>query len=297
MPLFLRTNWSAVAVSLAAITAPLGCGSESGTPPAAMGGSTAVAGTSGSGGTQATGGTGGTGGSVAGTAGVGGAAAGNAGVGGSGGSAAGAGGSGGAGGASGGGAGGAGGASGGGAGGAGGGAGQASGGAMAFGLTSPVLTSDITCEPNMSDGCGEFPMTSLHEPLGGDNVSPELNWGSEPAGTMSYAIVLHDLSFNNTHWAMWNIPAGMVTLDTGLPSGAMPATPDGASQASFIDGEGYVGPGVSGNVYEFRLYALNVADFQPASTSPNPENAVRSELEDDPNGIVLDSSTLRGKSP
>lgn len=169
------------------------------------------------------------------------------------------------------------------------------GGAAAFELTSPVLMSDAGCAPDMQASCGDFPEASLHVPLGGQNESPELNWGSQPPGTMSYAIVLHDLTFNNTHWAMWNIPAGTVTLPTGLPTGAMPAMPTGSSQASFVDGEGYVGPGVSGNVYEFKVYALNVATFSPAN--PNEQNAVRGELENDQDGVVIDSSTLRGKAP
>lgn len=288
-----RTNsqLTNLAIHLALASAlSLACSSSDNSP----GGTSNTGGTAGSGGGGSAG-TSGAGVANGGTAGQGGATAGTAGqaAGGTSGSA----GAGGAAGSGGGGAGGQGaGAGGGGAGGAGGTGGTGgAGGAAPFALTSPVLMSDVDCAPDLSAGCGEFPEASLHTPLGGQNESPELDWGSEPAGTMSYAVVLHDLTFNNTHWAMWNIPAGSVTLPTGLPGGAMPTMPAGASQASFIDGEGYVGPGVSGNVYEFKVYALNVATFTPGNA--NEQNAVRGELENDQDGIVLDSSTLRGKAP
>lgn len=291
MPLFLRTNWSAVAVSLA-IVVPLGCGSESGTTPAAMGGTTSAAGNSGSGGTQASGGTGGSGGVSLGGAGVGGATAGTAATGGSGGIAGGAGGAGGAsGGAGGGGAGGVAGSSGGGAGGSSGdgGAGGA-GGAAPFELLSPAFTHVEECSDENHAPCEEWPNANLLDTIGGDNMSPELNWGPGPEGTMSYALVLHDYTNGFTHWAVWNLSVGTLTLPANMIT-----LPQGASQVSFEDGDGYAGPGANDHVYEFRLYALNVATFTPGNATD--QGAIRGELENDPDGIVLGSTDLRGVTP
>lgn len=290
MSLFLRTNWSAVAVLLG-VAAPLGCGSESGTPPAAMGGTTSAAGTLGSGGAQTSGGTGGSGGVTAGGAGAGGATAGTAGTSGSGGVAGGAGGAAGAAGTAGGGAGGAAGASGGGAGGAGGGGGAGgSGGAAAFELLSPAFAHVEACSEQDHAPCEMWPNENLLDTIGGDNVCPALSWGAGPQGTMSYALVLHDYTNTFTHWALWNL-----SLETTMIMAGMTTPPQGASQVSFVDGEGYAGPGANDHVYEFRLYALNVATFTP--TNANDQGAVRQELENDPDNIVLGTTDLRGVTP
>ncbi len=73
------------------------------------------------------------------------------------------------------------------------GVGGGTGGAIAFGLTSPAFTEGMS-----------FPMQNT---CAGANTSPELDWTPGPAGTMSYAVVLTDLTNNFVHWAIWNIPA------------------------------------------------------------------------------------------
>jgi Raf kinase inhibitor-like YbhB/YbcL family protein len=104
---------------------------------------------------------------------------------------------------------------------------------------------------------------------GGKNQSPEFNWTPGPAGTQSYALMLHDLSNvmqGNpfVHWVLWNIPASTTQLPANLPRGAMPSSPAGSSQRSYGD-VGYQGSGKCGNVYEFVLYALPTATFSPPS--------------------------------
>jgi hypothetical protein len=55
-----------------------------------------------------------------------------------------------------------------------------------------------------------------------------------------------------------------------------------------------MGPGALGNVYEFWLYALSVANYMP----PDAENreSVHDELQEDPDDVVLGTSVLRGRS-
>ncbi len=133
--------------------------------------------------------------------------------------------------------------------------------------------------------------------IGGDNMSPELNWGAGPAGTMSYVITLHDFSNTFTHWAIWNIPAATLKLPASLARDSKPAVPAGSQQMSFDNnnaGYGFMGPGADDHVYEFRLYALKVASFTPKN--PNDQGKVYDELEADAAKIVLGKSMLRGRS-
>lgn len=128
---------------------------------------------------------------------------------------------------------------------------------------------------------------------GGANKSPELNWTAGPSGTMSYAIVLQDLTNIMggkpfVHWAMWNIPGTTRMLPAGLETTAMPSVPAGSSQKSF-SGNGYQGSGKCGNVYEFALYALPTATYTGSTSS---QTAVRDGLVT----TAAPTATLRAKS-
>jgi phosphatidylethanolamine-binding protein (PEBP) family uncharacterized protein len=252
--------------------------------PVESGGSAGTA-TSGSAGVPATAGVGGAGAGSASAgaggqpqaSGAGGTAAGSAGAAGSGGSAAGGGG----------------GSTGGGGASAGGAAGTGAG--SAFVLTSPAFEHVDTCSNENKTPCELFPPANVLMSIGGMNVSPELNWGAGPAGTMSYVMCLHDTSNGNTHWCLWNIPAATHQLEAGLGRQKMPATPAGSGHDSFsTTDDGYQGPGARGNVYQFRLFALSISNYAP----PNAENreTIYDELEADPQKVVLGTATLRGRS-
>src|SRR5690606_11452193 len=67
----------------------------------------------------------------------------------------------------------------------------------AFALTSPawtVLDNDACTKDSDVSECGAYPKEHLSNFIQGDNLSPELNWTDPPIGTMSFAVVLHDLS-------------------------------------------------------------------------------------------------------
>jgi phosphatidylethanolamine-binding protein (PEBP) family uncharacterized protein len=172
-----------------------------------------------------------------------------------------------------------------------------SGGAMPFALTSPAFVHGEQCTQQNKQGCmpaNYFPKANVMTSIGGDNMSPELNWTAGPAGTMSYVMCLHDLS-PNTHWCLWNIPGATRQLAANVGRQKMPPAPAGSSQDSFSgQDDGYMGPGVAGNVYEFRLYALSSAMYTP----PNAENrsTVVQDLEADADNIVLEKVILRGRA-
>ncbi|HXK20634.1 MAG TPA: YbhB/YbcL family Raf kinase inhibitor-like protein [Polyangiaceae bacterium] len=173
------------------------------------------------------------------------------------------------------------------------------GGTAPFVLTSPAFTHVEACTAANHTPCMLFPLKNEMTAIGGQNISPELDWGAGPAGTLSYVITLHDFSNNFTHWAIWNIPAATLKLPEMLARDAMPAVPAGAQQISFnkINNQpdpGYMGPGAKDHVYEFRLYALKVATFTPQTATD--QGKIYDELEADAAKIVLGKSMLRGRS-
>lgn len=100
----------------------------------------------------------------------------------------------------------------------------------------------------------------------GANVSPALSWSGAPAGTKSFALIVHDPDAPTgvggfTHWIVYNIPASATGLAKGAGSkgGTLPA---GAMQATTSFGApGYGGPcppaGDKPHRYVFTVYALN----------------------------------------
>jgi Raf kinase inhibitor-like YbhB/YbcL family protein len=98
--------------------------------------------------------------------------------------------------------------------------------------------------------------------VGRGGVQPAFKFSNAPSGTVSYAIIFHDLDVglqNGTgdvlHWIAWNIPASA----NGIPEGKLP---DGSVQGNNLTGQAnYMGPGAPAGPryhhYVFELYALN----------------------------------------
>jgi len=118
--------------------------------------------------------------------------------------------------------------------------------------------------PAFSDGA-ELPVkySCSNAPAG---VSPQIQWMNPPAGTQSFAILLHDPEphpqkgiYDVTHWFIWNIPATAKELPEGVVAGA--DLPDGSHQLKRGNGPaGYFGPCAPpgpNHHYTFELYALD----------------------------------------
>lgn len=134
----------------------------------------------------------------------------------------------------------------------------------AFAITSPVF-----------DEGGNIPATFTCD---GANTSPQLDWVNAPAGTMSFAIILSDLTKPLIHSVIYDIPANL----TGLPADVDPLYEPqdvlGAHQTrAFSTQFGYAGPCPPGpdgvHQYEFALYALDVAVLPGASMQTNRTDA------------------------
>src|SRR6476620_3340995 len=100
----------------------------------------------------------------------------------------------------------------------------------------------------------------------GDNLSPALSWSGEPAGTKSFALLVHDPDAPTGgagwwHWIVYDIPAGTDRLARGAAredGSAMP--PGAASVAKDYGTKGYGGPcppeDDKTDHNKFTLYAL-----------------------------------------
>jgi phosphatidylethanolamine-binding protein (PEBP) family uncharacterized protein len=102
------------------------------------------------------------------------------------------------------------------------------------------------------------------------NQSPELTWTTPPAGTMSLALTMFDVSMKNTHFILYDIPLTPMMLPEGLPRGAMPTMPAGAKWISAFGGTpGYEGPGAGVDDYELVLWAIKDAHLNVGNMSLN----------------------------
>jgi len=164
-------------------------------------------------------------------------------------------------------------------------------------LTSPAFEDVPACSTETPSVCEVFPDENVSY-LENANVSPELSWTGVPPGVQSFAVVLFDVTFGQAHWVLWNIPAEEVTLAANVPQDTkLPAAPTGSEQANanFADTstDGYFGPHMPCNVFEFQLFALALPTFTPA----NPDSAVlvHAELQNLGDSL-LGSTRLRGRA-
>ncbi len=102
----------------------------------------------------------------------------------------------------------------------------------------------------------------------GENVSPALSWKAPPAGTKSFALLVHDPDAPTGgagwwHWVVYNLPAGTASLAQGAGTADGSRLPAGAAQQKTDFGApGWGGPcppaGDKPHRYVFTVYALKV---------------------------------------
>ncbi len=121
-----------------------------------------------------------------------------------------------------------------------------------FTLTSPVVAQG-----------GALPVTYTCD---GASQSPPIAWSNAPAGTKSYAVVMHHIAPDATHyyWTVYNIPASISAIPANDKSigtyGANSVNPDLAYAAPCSKG-----PGLKN--YIITVYALSAAPVIAAGTS------------------------------
>jgi Raf kinase inhibitor-like YbhB/YbcL family protein len=112
-----------------------------------------------------------------------------------------------------------------------------------------------------------------------EDQSPPFTFVGVPATAKSLAFTFVDRSNGATKWVVWDIPPTTAGLPANLSKTAHPRELPAATQRGSLGRTGYSGPGVAGpplHVYDFRLYALDVAQLpgtEGASTA-----TIRTEL-------------------
>ena len=82
-----------------------------------------------------------------------------------------------------------------------------------------ALTFAITTSTFKANGTMPKATVYNQSPCTGDNRSPELHWKNAPAGTRSFAIIMHDPDAPAPggwyHWVVYNLPATLRDLAEG----------------------------------------------------------------------------------
>lgn len=99
----------------------------------------------------------------------------------------------------------------------------------------------------------------------GQNVSPELRFGTVPATTKSLALIVDDLDAPTgiwNHWLVWNLPPDTTSIPEGkLPPGAI----QGKNSFGNVAYDGPVPPSGT-HRYFFHVYALDLVLSLPAGS-------------------------------
>jgi Raf kinase inhibitor-like YbhB/YbcL family protein len=107
-------------------------------------------------------------------------------------------------------------------------------------------------------------------------TSPALQWTGAPEGTVSFAVIFHDVdtapgrgSMDVTHWIFWNVPV----TTTLIPAGVKPDS----NTAGMVQGKNIHGvngfhpscppPGAVPHHYIYEIYALDTKLDLPAGSS------------------------------
>ena len=105
-------------------------------------------------------------------------------------------------------------------------------------------------------------------------VSPKIDWTGAPAGTVTFAVILHDTDVDINgddvlHWAIFNIPGTAAGLPEKIAN--TPELPDGTRQLNNIAGQpGFFGPcppPPTLHHYIIEAYALDAKLDTPATSS------------------------------
>jgi Raf kinase inhibitor-like YbhB/YbcL family protein len=124
-------------------------------------------------------------------------------------------------------------------------------------------------------------------------VSPALHWTGAPAGTQSFALVMHDLDVvvgkgttDNLHWLAFNIPGTATSLPQNVPTTATLA--DGTVQPKNRTTYGFQGPGAPAPIYHHYVIEVWALDAK----LPLDANASRDDVMKAMDGHVLDKGVL-----
>jgi Raf kinase inhibitor-like YbhB/YbcL family protein len=142
-------------------------------------------------------------------------------------------------------------------------------------VSGPLLAEGLYLES--SDVHGQFSNEQVFNGFGctGENISPDLTWGGEPAGTKSFALTVYDPDAPTGsgwwHWVVFNIPKDVHTLkrNAGNPENerGIPGATQGMNSYGFAGFGGACPPkGDKAHRYIFTVFAL---DTETISQGPD----------------------------
>jgi hypothetical protein len=115
----------------------------------------------------------------------------------------------------------------------------------------------------------------------GANTSPQLSWTGAPSGTLSFAVVLTDLSLTPplVHWVIYDIPPNATGLPANVENAYAPANVPGAHQAVSVHAPtvGYYGPcppQPPAHNYQFAVYPLLASTLPGSSMATTRDEAI-----------------------
>lgn len=123
---------------------------------------------------------------------------------------------------------------------------------------------------------GAIPPAQACVSKGGMNKSPPLTFANPPAGTLSYAVVLTDLTNSLVHSAIYDIPLAAAGLPGDVDVGYQPADVPMAHQTANYSGtRAYAGPcPPNAHMYQLKVYALSTATVTGATMATTKEQLV-----------------------
>lgn len=132
----------------------------------------------------------------------------------------------------------------------------------------PALPSFTLTSPQISAGQPlPLPQTSALSGLGGEDLSPELNWSGAPEDTRSFVVTMFDPDAPTPagfwHWTVIDIPAGTTGLPLGAGTPGSGLLPAGARTLRHdMGGAGYLGSappaGHGDHEYYVAVHAVDV---------------------------------------
>lgn len=141
----------------------------------------------------------------------------------------------------------------------------------------PTVGTFTVTSSSVTDG-QQMDARFAHPSVGGQNVSPQLEWSGFPAGTRSFVVSCYDPDAPTPsgfwHWNLVNIPASVTSLPEGastrgeLPAGAFETRSDYGEQ-------GYCGAAPPAGDRPHRyLFAVHAVDVPTLDLGPDTPNAV-----------------------
>jgi len=141
----------------------------------------------------------------------------------------------------------------------------------------PTLPTFSLTSPELGPG-DKLPDALRAESSGGEDRSPELSWSGFPEGTKSFAVTMYDPDAPTAsgfwHWAVYNIPADVTSLEAFAGSADGAKLPKGAvTLHNEYRQKQYAGAappkGHGPHRYYFVVHSLDVAELElPEGSTP-----------------------------